>query len=84
VTDRLQIRFAPSEGAIVRMLGLVERRGYAVSALAMSGGEEERLLVVDLEPRDPGRHAQVVARQLERLVDVKFVSIVNPPQGTPE
>jgi acetolactate synthase II small subunit len=30
MTDRIEIEFRPSEGAILRLIGLVERRGFEV------------------------------------------------------
>ena len=35
VTERLTISFAPAEGAVLRMLGLVERRGYELRGVTM-------------------------------------------------
>lgn len=78
--QRLAIDFTPAEGAVVRVLGLVERRGFVVRRLAMSEQEDGASLVIDLEPRDSSRRAEVVARQLGRLVDVNHVSIA--PRGT--
>ena len=72
--QRLAIDFTPAEGAVVRVLGLVERRGFVVRRLAMNEQESGASLVIDLEPRDPGRRAEVVARQLGRLIDVNHVS----------
>jgi hypothetical protein len=33
-------------------------------------------LVLDVEPRDPSRRVDVIARQLDRLIEVNNVSIV--------
>jgi hypothetical protein len=35
VSVRLEIQFTPGEGAVLRMLGLVERRGFRVRGIAM-------------------------------------------------
>lgn len=74
MTQRLTIDFTPAEGAVVRMIGLVERRGYVVRGLAMNEQADSASLTIDVEPRDAGRRVQVVAAQLARLVDVKQVS----------
>jgi acetolactate synthase II small subunit len=79
--QRLAIDFTPAEGAVVRVLGLVERRGFVVRRLAMSEQENGASLVIDLEPRDPSRRAEVVARQLGRLVDVNQVTIAPRDTG---
>ena len=75
MTERLTIDFKPAEGAVVRMIGLVERRGYVVRGLAMNEQDDGASLTMDLEPRDPSRRVSVVAQQLGRLVDVKQVSL---------
>ena len=75
MSERLTINFAPAEGAVLRMLGLVERRGYAVRALNMSEKENKGVLVMDVDARDPGRRIDVVAQQLGRLIDVQSVTL---------
>lgn len=77
MTERLTIDFTPAEGAVVRMIGLVERRGYVVRGLAMNEQADSASLTMDVEPRDPSRRVQVVAQQLGRLVDVNQVSHSN-------
>ena len=74
MTQRLTIDFTPAEGAVVRMIGLVERRGYVVRGLAMNEQADSASLTIDIEPRDASRRVQVVAAQLGRLVDVNQVS----------
>jgi acetolactate synthase II small subunit len=74
VTERLTIDFTPAEGAVVRMIGLVERRGYVLRGLSMNEQADSASLTMDVEPRDTSRRVQVVAAQLGRLVDVKQVS----------
>lgn len=80
MSERLVVSFTPAEGAVVRMLGLVERRGYAVRGVNMEERGDRASMTIDLEPRDPARRLDVVARQLDRLVDVDSVSIVTPSQ----
>jgi acetolactate synthase II small subunit len=82
VTERIEITFTPAEGAVLRMLGLVERRGFLVRGIAMKEAGEDATLAVDVEPRDSGRHLEVVARQLGRLIDVQSVT-VSPHAGQP-
>ena len=72
MTARIDIAFAPAEGAVLRMLGLVERRGFALRAVAMS--EAEGALRIEVEPRDAGRRLDVIAAQLRRLVEVRTVT----------
>ena len=74
MSERLTIDFTPAEGAIIRVLGLIERRGYLLRSVAMGEQETGASMIVDVEPRDSGRRVQVVAEQLRRLVDVSNVT----------
>ena len=69
-TGRIDIAFAPAEGAVIRMLGLVERRGFELRGVRMSEGA----LTIDVAPRDASRRLDVLESQLRRLVDVTSVS----------
>jgi acetolactate synthase II small subunit len=81
VRERLEITFTPAEGAVLRMLGVVERRGFLVRGIAMSEQANAAQLAVDVEPRDPGRDLDVVARQLGRLIDVQSVTVSTARSG---
>lgn len=81
MSDRIEITFSPGEGAVLRMLGLVERRGFLVRGIAMTAAADRASLALDVEPRDPGRHLDVVARQLGRLIDVLSVAISSKHAG---
>ncbi|MEQ7874753.1 ACT domain-containing protein [Sphingomonas sp. ASV193] len=83
MTERLHIAFTPAEGALLRVLGTVERRGYAVRAIDMAERADGGAMTIELEPRDSSRQVEIVARQLDRLVDVRSVSILQQPQGSP-
>ncbi|MEO7276436.1 MAG: ACT domain-containing protein [Sphingomicrobium sp.] len=81
--ERLSIEFMPAEGALVRMLGLVERRGYVIRKVAADEHADGGSLIIDVEPRDPGRRVQVVAGQLGRLIEVTSVSLEPRRAGSP-
>ena len=83
MSERLVVSFTPTEGAVIRVLGLVERRGYSLRGLAMEERADCASMTIDLEARDASRRVEVVARQLDRLVDVNSVSIVTARQGSP-
>jgi acetolactate synthase regulatory subunit len=71
-----------NEGALLRVLGTVERRGFALiemNALKPDADSYSVRLRLDSE-RDP----QVLCRQLERLVDVRAVRLLPlPPEEPP-
>ncbi|HEX5182360.1 MAG TPA: ACT domain-containing protein [Allosphingosinicella sp.] len=83
MSGRIHVDFDATEGALLRLLGLVERRGFAVSGLAMRAADGRFTLSLDVAPRDPARRLDVVAAQLRRLVDVRGVSILPPEPGAP-
>ncbi len=67
--QRLFVEFEIAEGAVVRMLGLIERRGFRVRRVAMAEQPCGRRasLALAIAPMDDGRCVDVLARQLERL-----------------
>ena len=71
MVTRLNIAFAPGEGALVRMLGLVERRGFDVRGVSMADGS----MTLDVEARDGSRRLDMLDLQLRRLVDVRDVRV---------
>jgi acetolactate synthase II small subunit len=81
MTGRIEIGFAMAEGAVLRMLGLVERRGFEVRGISMAEREGQGLLSLDLNPRDAGRRLEVIAAQLRRLNDVRQVSFYDQGQS---
>ena len=83
MSERINITFTPGEGAVLRMLGLVERRGFLVRSIAMTEESSAATIAMDVEARDPGRRLEVVARQLGRLVDVQSVTVSTPAAGAP-
>lgn len=62
------------EGAIVRTLGLIERRGFTVTGISTATGETEHQMEMTLELNTAGRSVEVLARQVARLFDVSSVS----------
>ena len=83
MSGRIEISFSPGEGAVLRLLGLVERRGFAVKAIAMAENASAASLAMDVEARDPLRRLDVLARQLERLIGVRSVAISRTQAGPP-
>ncbi|HMB56569.1 MAG TPA: ACT domain-containing protein [Arenimonas sp.] len=79
----LAIEIDRAEGALLRLLGTIERRGFALIGLqtdaADNGGLSVRLLL------DGERDPQVLCRQLQRLIDVREVRLLpDAVEETPE
>lgn len=69
MTERIVIRFAPAEGAVLRLLGLVERRGFQVTAIGMTEHPNGSVatMMLDLVARDQSRALDVLGFQIRRL-----------------
>jgi acetolactate synthase regulatory subunit len=83
VTARLVIEFAANEGALLRILGLMERRGYRVRELEMKEEQPHSSLSILLEARDSSRRPDVLARQIGNLFDVRSVDLFTPDKTVP-
>tara|TARA_R110000868_G_scaffold102524_7_gene282391 strand:- start:6023 stop:6340 length:318 start_codon:yes stop_codon:yes gene_type:complete len=76
----LNIEIFETEGALVRLLGLIERRGFTISSMAMSAPSNGSARVtVDIASRGGMRQIEVLTRQIERLFDVHAVSSPSAP-----
>jgi len=81
MSGRISIDFAVAEGAALRMLGLIERRGFEVRGISMAQQDGLGSLTLDVEPRDPGRRLDVIAGQLRRLNEVRQVTFSTQASG---
>ena len=83
MNGRMRIDFQPGEGIVIRMIGLIERRGFQVRGLGMSEDEDGQgaSLVVDVEARDTARNLQMLDLQLRRLHGVRNISVFTPAAG---
>ncbi len=76
----LHLQLSSSEGAVVRALGLIERRGYSLNSCTISVPDGTgRSMEVSVNSSRP---ADLLKRQLERLHDVYLVKLV--PAGANE
>ncbi|MFY9530584.1 MAG: ACT domain-containing protein [Candidatus Acidiferrales bacterium] len=80
-TFTYQLRVKHSEGALVRILGLTRRRRYDVVQLLAYPSPDGDFMDVQMTVRSK-RAAPVLARQLEKLLDVSHVQIVDGEPST--
>lgn len=70
----LHIQLSGVEGAVIRALGLIERRGFSLGKCSISeadgNGREMKVQVSSIRPGD------LLKRQLERLHDVCHVELL--------
>ena len=77
----IELRLARAEGAIVRTLGLIERRGFTVIAIATRSDAGSESLILRLEVTSEDRPFDVLIRQILRLLDVRAAFLVEPQQS---
>jgi acetolactate synthase regulatory subunit len=69
----LTIQLSGAEGAVIRALGLIERRGFRLGkCLVGEAGSGGRAMEVQVSSTRPG---ELLKRQLERLHDVFHVEL---------
>jgi len=69
----MRVELSDTEGAMLRTIGLVERRGFRVQSCTLHDVEgDRRLLELTVESERP---VSVLMRQLERLHDVLSVKL---------
>ncbi len=68
------------EGALIRALGLIERRGFAVTSINAETHPSAQQMELVIELRSPGRSVETLARQVEKLFDVRAVTLVKAEQ----
>jgi acetolactate synthase II small subunit len=70
---RIELGLSSAEGALLRMLGTVERRGFRITGCEVR--QHGTGLAVKLE-LDGERDPELLCRQLQRLLDVGGVSVL--------
>lgn len=77
----LDINIDRSERSIVRVLGIIERRGYEVLSInCPTVGSGHQTLTVGIRSRYEGRAIVTLSHQIEKLQNVYSVSSHHPAQ----
>jgi acetolactate synthase regulatory subunit len=72
----LQIQLRSTEGAVLRTIGLIERRGFRIETMQLSApAGDGRSLAVSVTS---DRAVELLQRQLDRLHDVLWVEVKQP------
>ncbi len=79
MTTHFEIRFDHSEGALLRCLGLIQRRGCTITEMAMRPHADGQVLSAVIDTH--GRSVETLLRQIQRLHDV--TSVRNHEQALP-
>ncbi len=82
--DTIRISIDRSEGFLQRLIGLIERRGYAVEAISMPAGTSGRAeLEITVAAHDQGRRIDVLIAQILRVIGVHAAQAIAATK-TPE
>jgi acetolactate synthase regulatory subunit len=73
----LNLTIEKVEGAIIRTLGLIERRGFSVTSIDARADESAGEMELVIELSGSGRPVETLARQIGKLFDVRAVNLVN-------
>lgn len=70
----LKIELSETEGALMRLIGLIERRGFAIETMDKSEARDGHATVaMEVAAREGARRIDVLTRQIARLFDVRAV-----------
>ena len=67
----IHIELDRNEGSLQRLIGLIERRGFHIDGMTMDGSGEHRSVAIKVRPRDASRHADVLGRQIDRMIGAR-------------
>lgn len=70
----LRMNIQKVEGAMIRLLGLIERRGFSVTAMNAHTDDAGQQVEVTVHLRSAGRSVDTLARQIAKLYDVRSVA----------
>lgn len=78
----LRMNIQKVEGAIIRLLGLIERRGFSVTAMNAHSDDVAQQVEITLQLRSTGRSVDTLTRQIEKLYDVRSVACLSASEPT--
>lgn len=73
------IQLDHAEGSLQRLIGLIERRGFHIDQLAVSDAGAHREVRVAVRGRDNGRCAEVLGRQIDRMIGARRMAPASSP-----
>lgn len=82
MTDTFVIQIDRSEGALQRLIGLIERRGFHIDRMSVADLGTLREVRLKVSARDATRSVDVLGRQIDRLIGVRRMASLSPPSVT--
>lgn len=74
MTDILHIQIDHADGSLQRLIGLIERRGFHIDGMTLSGEGAMRRLQLQVRGRDSGRCVEILGRQIDRMIGATRVA----------
>ena len=74
MTDTVHILIDRADGALQRLIGLVERRGFYIDAMTMAPEGSALAVALTVRGRDVGRSIDNLGLQIDRLVGARRIS----------
>ncbi|MFU8895762.1 MAG: ACT domain-containing protein [Gammaproteobacteria bacterium] len=78
----LRMNIQKVEGAIIRLLGLIERRGFSVTAMNAHTDDAAQQVEITVHVHSAGRSVDTLARQIGKLYDVRSVACLTTVEET--
>ena len=71
--NTLHLEIDGADGSLLRVIGLIERRGFFIDKIVMDGEGNAggRRVSLGVRPRDADRCLDILGRQIDRLYGVK-------------
>ncbi len=83
MTQTLHVELDRAEGSLQRLIGLIERRGFEIDRVALTGHGAMRVAELGVRARDGERCVQLLGRQIDRLVGVRRQASAFDEGGAP-
>ena len=74
MTDIIHVQMDRADGALQRLIGMVERRGFFIDAMNMAPEGAALRISLTVRGRDAGRSMDNLGLQIDRLVGARRVS----------
>ena len=75
--QNIRIEFAFAEGALRRLLGVIEARGWIVCSMQMGSDGDRSIMTLSLNPRDGTRKIDTLIRQVGRTYGVVSAAAID-------
>jgi acetolactate synthase II small subunit len=76
---RLEVIFKNDEGAVLRLLGLLQRRGFALDGIDMLPSDnKEKTITLMVKAMSPTHRVETLLLQIKRLHEVKEAKVLPP------